>query len=41
MITHCFDIRKVLSHDEHLGLPTVVGRSKQKPFLFIVDRIKK
>ena len=40
-ITHCLDIHEVLSHNKYLGLPTVVGRSKKKPFLFIVDHIKK
>ena len=40
-ITHLLDIREILSYDKYLGLPTFVGRSRQKPFLFIVDRIKK
>jgi len=40
-ITHSLDIREVLSYDKYLGLPTFIGRSHKKPFLFIVDRIKK
>ena len=39
-IAHYLDIGEVMSHNKYLGLPTVVGRSKKKPFLFIVDRIK-
>ena len=40
-ITQYLDIQEVLSNDKYLGLPTTVGRSKKKPFLFIVDQIKK
>lgn len=40
-ITISLDIREVLSHEKYLGLPTTIGRSKKKPFLFILDRIKK
>ena len=40
-ITQLLDIREILLYDKYLGLPTFVGRSRQKPFLFIVDRIKK
>ena len=40
-IAIALDIREVLSHDKYLGLPTVVGRSRKKPFLFIVDRLKR
>ena len=40
-ITLCLDIREVLSHDQYLGAPTFVGRSRQKSFLFLVDRVQK
>jgi len=40
-ITHTQDIREVSSHDKYLGLLTFNGRPRKKPFLFIVDRIKK
>ena len=40
-ITHCLDIREVLAQDKYLGLPTFVGKSCKKPFIFIVDQIKK
>ena len=40
-ITTSLDIREVLSHEKYFGLPTTIGRSKKKPFLFIFDRIKK
>jgi len=40
-ITLCLDIREVLSHDKCLGAPTFIGRSKKKPFLFLIDCIKK
>jgi len=40
-ITHCLDSREVLAQDKYLGLPTFVGRSRKKPFISIVDRIKK
>jgi len=40
-ITLCLDIREVLSYDKYLGLPTMIGRSGKKPFLFVIDRIKK
>jgi len=33
------DIREVLGHEKYLGLPTKVGRSKQKLFLFIKNCI--
>jgi len=39
-ITHCLDIREVLSHGKYLDLLTVIGRSKKKLFLFIIDHIK-
>ncbi|KAJ8441718.1 hypothetical protein Cgig2_019105 [Carnegiea gigantea] len=35
------DIREVLSYNKYLSLPTIVGRSKRRPFLFIWDRIWK
>jgi len=35
------DIREVLSHDKYLDLTTVIGRSREKPFLFVIDRLKK
>ena len=40
-ITFLLHIREVLSHDKYLGAPTFVGRSRKKPFLFLIDRIKK
>jgi len=40
-ITHCLDIHEVLAHDKYLGLPTVIGKSRKKPFLFIIDCIWK
>ena len=40
-ITLLLDIREVLSHNKYLGAPTCVGRSRKKPFLFLIDRIKK
>jgi len=40
-ITLALDIREVSSYDKYLGLKTFVGRSKRKPFLFILDHIKK
>jgi len=40
VITLTPDIKEVISHNKYLGLPTVVGRSKKKPFLFLVDRVK-
>ena len=41
LITHCLDIREVLSHKKYFGPPTAVGRSHRKPFLYIVERIRK
>jgi len=40
-ITLALDIREVLSYEKYLGLLTFISRSKRKPFLFIMDRIKK
>ena len=40
-ITIALDIREVLSHDKYLGLSTFVGRSRKKPFLVLIDRLKK
>jgi len=40
-ITIALDIREVLSHDKYLGLLTVIGRSRKKTFLFVIDRLKK
>jgi len=40
-ITLLLDIREVLSHNKYLGAPTFVGKSRKKPFLFLIDRIKK
>jgi len=40
-ITTSLYIREVLSHEKYLGLPTIVGRSKKKSFLFILDHIKR
>jgi len=34
-------MREVLSHEQYIGLPTMVGRSRKKPFLFIKDKIGK
>jgi len=34
------DMREVLSHEKYLGLPTFVGRSRKKPFLFLKDKIR-
>jgi len=34
------DMREVLSHEKYLGLPTFVGRSRNKPFLFLKDKIR-
>ena len=35
------DMREVLAHEKYLGLATIVGRSRKKPFLFIKDKIGK
>jgi len=35
------DIREVLLYDKYLGAPTFVGRSRKKPFLFLIDHMKK
>ena len=35
------DMTEFLAHEKYLGLPTVVGRSRKKPFLFIKDKIGK
>jgi len=35
------DMWEVLSHEKYLGLPTFVGRSRKKPFLFIKDKISR
>ena len=40
-ITLILDIREVLSYNKYLGLPMIVGWSKRRPFLFILDRIRK
>jgi len=40
-ITLALDIREVLSYDKYLGLPTVVGRSKKKPLLFVIHQIER
>ena len=39
-ITRSLDIKEVLSHEKYLGVLTIIGRSKKKRFLFVVDRIK-
>ena len=31
----------MLPHEKYLGLPTFVSRSRKKPFLFVVDCVKK
>ena len=41
LITLVMDICEVLAHEKYLAVPTHVGCSKKKSFLFIVDRIKK
>jgi len=40
-ITIYVDIREVFSHDNYLSAPTFVEYSHKKPFLFLVDCIKK
>jgi len=40
-ITLLLDIKEVLSHDKYGEAPAFIGRSRKKPFLFLVDCIKK